>query len=302
MATFVVLGGTGNLGKPISTLLEEYKDAYPVVRFTTRDPASAKAKELVALGAHAFAFSDTLDTLFAGAAVVANILPTSLETTLLPELVPALIRNGVQVFFTSEFGNDLRKIDFPGYEHPDWAGKLANRATAIALAKGSDLAVIPVASGVFMPWAAHMSIDWATNSTVGFGAGKRMAMTDFPDIARTLARLGVLARDPATRASVPSAEEGVRIASQFITSAEVVEAVKKAKGVDITVKPFDATQARETLKAIYPPKEVSAFVLYAGVLVEEGLADYSADCHNELVNPGEKLWKWKTFEELLRSA
>ncbi|KAH9928540.1 uncharacterized protein BXZ73DRAFT_102376 [Epithele typhae] len=290
MSTFVVLGGTGNLGYPIvKTLVEEYKDTYPVVRFTTRDPASAKAKELIALGAHAFAFSDSLDTVLVGAAVVANILPTSLETTILPDLVPALIRNGVQVFFTSEFGNDLRNIDFPGYEHPDWASKLANRATAIELAKGSDLVVIPVASGVFMPWAAHMSIDWATASTIGFAPGKRMALTDFPDIARTLARLAVLARDPATRAS-------------FVTSADIVHAVKSAKGLDITLKPFDAKHARDTLKAIYPPKDVSAFVLYAGVLIEEGLADYSADCHNELVNPGEKFWKWKTFEELLRSA
>ncbi|KAH9916752.1 uncharacterized protein BXZ73DRAFT_53647 [Epithele typhae] len=302
MATFVILGGTGNLGEPLATLVEEYKDAYPVIRFTTRDPASAKAKELVALGAHAFAFSDPLDTILAGAAVVASIIPTATEATILPELVPAMVRNGVQVFFTSEYGNDLRNINFPGYEHPDWAGKLANRATAIALAKGSDLILIPVATGVFMPWAAHMSVDWAAGSTIGFSPGRRMATTDLPDIARALARLAVLARDPATRASVPSAEGGVRIASQFITSAEVVEAVKKAKGVELTVTPFDAEQSRETLKAIYPPKELSAFVLYAGVLIEEGLADYSADCHNELVNPGEKYWKWKTFEELLRST
>ncbi|KAH9918184.1 uncharacterized protein BXZ73DRAFT_105309 [Epithele typhae] len=280
MATFVVLGGTGNLGYfVVKTLIEEYKDAYPVVRFTTRDPTSAKAKELIALGAHAFAFSDPLDTFFAGAAVVANI-----------------------VFFPSEFGPDLRKIDFPGYEHPEWATKRANRATLPALTKGSDLVVVPVTTGIFMPWAVHMSVDWTTRTTIGFTPGKRMSMTDFADIARALVRLAGLARDPTTRASVPGAEDGGRIASKFVGSTEIVDVVRRVKGAEITAKPFDATQARETLKAIYPPKELSAFLLYAGILVEEGLSDHSADRHNELVNPGEKFWKWKTFEELLRST
>ncbi|KAH9918196.1 uncharacterized protein BXZ73DRAFT_80661 [Epithele typhae] len=296
MATFVVLGGTDNLGYfVIKTLVEEYKDAYPAVRFTTRDPTSAKAKELVALGAHAFAFTDPLDTVLSGAAVVANIVPSSTETTLLPELVPALIRNGVQVSFPSEFASDLRNVDFPGYEHPEWTTNRANRATAIELAKGSDLVVIPVTTGIFMPWAAHMFVDWTSSSTTGYTSGKRIHRA-------ALARLAELARDPATRASVPGAEDGVRIAGQFIGSAEVAEAVKKAKGLDLKVTPFDAKQARETLKAIYPPKALSAFLLYAGILVEEGLSDYSADCHNELVNPGEKFWKWKTFEDLLRST
>ena len=38
------------------------------------------------------------------------------------------------------------------------------------------------------------------------------------------------------------------------------------------------------------------------VIVGEGKADFSAQNDDELVNPGQKLWKWKTVEDQLRSS
>ena len=37
------------------------------------------------------------------------------------------------------------------------------------------------------------------------------------------------------------------------------------------------------------------------VLMGEGKMDFSKDNLNELVNPGESLWKWKTVEDHLRA-
>ena len=37
------------------------------------------------------------------------------------------------------------------------------------------------------------------------------------------------------------------------------------------------------------------------VVVGEGKADFSADNANDLVNPGEAYWKWKTVEDHVRS-
>ena len=36
------------------------------------------------------------------------------------------------------------------------------------------------------------------------------------------------------------------------------------------------------------------------VVISEGHADFSKDNLNELINPGETLWKWKTLEDYFR--
>ena len=36
------------------------------------------------------------------------------------------------------------------------------------------------------------------------------------------------------------------------------------------------------------------------VVISEGRADFSKDNLNELINPGETLWKWKTLEDYFR--
>ena len=37
------------------------------------------------------------------------------------------------------------------------------------------------------------------------------------------------------------------------------------------------------------------------VLIGEGALDFSVENDNELVNPGESLWKWRTVEDELRA-
>ena len=39
----------------------------------------------------------------------------------------------------------------------------------------------------------------------------------------------------------------------------------------------------------------------ARVIYGEGKGDYEVGCHNELVNPGESLWKWTTVDDELRA-
>ena len=39
---------------------------------------------------------------------------------------------------------------------------------------------------------------------------------------------------------------------------------------------------------------------YASVLIGEGKLDFSTRNHNELINPGQTLWKWKTLEDEIR--
>ena len=85
--------------------MTEYRQAFPTVRITTRDPSSTKAKELAAKGAEVYAFSESLDVILTGATVVVNVFPTSISASINKELVPSLLKHGVKVYFPSDFSS-----------------------------------------------------------------------------------------------------------------------------------------------------------------------------------------------------
>lgn len=92
------------LGYYISKVfLTEYRWAFPTVRLTTRDASSAKAQELAKLGAEIYSFDDPLDTFLANADLVVNTLSSSVAPEFKTGLLHALVRNGVKVYFPSEF-------------------------------------------------------------------------------------------------------------------------------------------------------------------------------------------------------
>ena len=84
--------------------MTEYRWAFPTVRLTTRDASSAKAQELANLGAELHPFDGSFDTFLAGVDVVVNTLSGSVAPEFKTGLLHALVRNGVKVYFPSEFG------------------------------------------------------------------------------------------------------------------------------------------------------------------------------------------------------
>ena len=84
--------------------LTEYRLAFPTVRLTTRDASSQNAQELAKLGAKIYPFDGSLDTFLAGSDVVVNTLASSVTPEFKTGLLHAILRNGVKVYFPSEFG------------------------------------------------------------------------------------------------------------------------------------------------------------------------------------------------------
>ena len=84
--------------------MEEFPASFPTVRVVTRDPAAPKAQELAKKGAELHSIDEPLDNLLAGVDVVVNCLPTAISDEYKTELTNASIRNGVKVFFLSEYG------------------------------------------------------------------------------------------------------------------------------------------------------------------------------------------------------
>ena len=85
------------------------------------------------------------------------------------------------------------------------------------------------------------------NAFSGYGsASQRASWTSLVDIGRTVARLSILATDPATAASVP---DYVRIAGSTVSLEETRDIVARVKGVAPgEIKTEDLAAKKEALK------------------------------------------------------
>ena len=93
------------LGLHVSTVfLTKCGSAFSTVRITTRDTTSSNAKELAAKGAEVHPFGTSWDTVFAGADVVVNVLPTPVAQSVNKDLVAALLQHNIKVYFSPCFG------------------------------------------------------------------------------------------------------------------------------------------------------------------------------------------------------
>ncbi|KAH9918415.1 uncharacterized protein BXZ73DRAFT_52982 [Epithele typhae] len=305
-ATAVILGGTGDLGAHVTKIfLSEYRDHFPTVRITTRDPASTKAKELAAMGAEVHAITEPMDDVVAGATVIVNVLPTAACLEINKALVTAMVKHGVPVYFPSDFASDYTLGGFEGFMHTEWINKtaLARETAALSAGAATPLKAVTVFNGAFLSWLLDpyrsLCANVHANTFTALGdPHTRFAATALPDIARAVARLALLALDPATRDDVPAV---VHVYGDNVSVAEIRDAVARVKGVEKgPIEVGDVAAVKQRLRENQPPTLMD-IVDYARVLVGQGNIDYSENNQNELVNPGQSLWKWRTVEEELRS-
>lgn len=158
-----------------------------------------------------------------------------------------------------------------------------------------------------------VGFDVENNTFTSYGpSSRKVTFTSLQDIGKALARLAILAIDPAASAKVP---DELRIASDTLSFEEIRDLVARVKGVEKgkLVTEDLAAKKEELKKAPNAPGAILGFIRSAPslslvvpglthidrVLVGEGKLNFS-DNANELINPGQSLWKWKTVEEELR--
>ncbi|KAI0648382.1 NAD-P-binding protein [Trametes meyenii] len=297
-----IVGGTGGLGQHISTAaLTEFRSSFQTVHVLTRDPSCALARELSEKGAILHKLDESnlpraLDDVFVGVDAVVNVLPTSIIPTSTHEaVVEAVARSRAQVYFPSEFGSDYRFHDFPGYEHPIWLEKAKIIADARERLKGRK--VIGVFSTVWMEYALTpiLGIDVEKNAYTCYGPpSQRFSTTSTADVGRSVVRLAALSLDPASALRVP---EELRIVGSTVSYEDVRGIVARVKGVARgEIESKDLTQFKNRIRQ--DPGQ--NYQDYLRVVMGEGRADFSSDNANELVNPAEVFWKWKTVEVHVR--
>ncbi|GBE78915.1 putative pinoresinol-lariciresinol reductase 3 [Sparassis crispa] len=304
-----IAGATGTLGREVTAVfLGSYRPFFSRVIALVRDPSSSGAQALAAKGAelHQLSESDPLPSLvkaLEGVDVVVNALPPGPENVQ-DALVKASVERGVKVYFPSEYGVDHRK-DYWGYKHPAWLGKREHDRRARARGQGK-LKVIEVYIGLFLELCLtpFLGFDHANNLYTFYGSpNQRVSWTSKGDIGRALAELSLVALSPELSTRVP---DYVRLSGETINITDIresVQRVRKELGHDrgeIVLKSEDLENFKKSTQEAFPHDPKASLAPYLRLAMAEGELDLSVDNNNDLVNPDQSVWKWKTVEDFAR--
>lgn len=148
-----------------------------------------------------------------------------------------------------------RDVGFDGYEHTEWVNKHRLEDETRALA-GDRLKTVAVHCGGFMSWmldpyrSVCANVPANTFRCLG-SAAVRSTYTALPDIGRAVARLALLALDPATAASVPA---DARVCGDVVSTEEIRDAVARVRGVEKgPIEVGDVAAVRKRLRENQPP-------------------------------------------------
>ncbi|KAF2228298.1 hypothetical protein BDZ85DRAFT_278151 [Elsinoe ampelina] len=288
MQTIAIAGATGNQGQCLMRiiLLPENQSRFKKIIAITRK-ATDQTAEWEKGGATIATWSDDSDIpgILSDVDVLVNMVGPQ-GHHLKELLLSAIPSSSIKLYLPSEFGVDHTIHDF---SHPEWDYKrdhaLGARSTA------PNVKTCQVFPGLFLeraigPWMGFFT-DRGEYLAVGSKTTKS-SYTSMEDVGRAVVEIALLdARD------VP---EVVRISGDAKGVGDIAEVMEAAGAGTVKVKEVDFTEfKRKTIEKNGPVNEFIEFVMGSGTL------DFSPSGQgnqNELVNPGEKRWKWKTLKDL----
>ena len=236
--------------------------------------------------------------------VVVNALSTSAYDTK-RTLVKAISETAsVQLYFPSEFGVDhqlpgpagQRGTD-PNFAHGEWAKKkvLRNETEKLFADAGRhDIKMCHVYCSLMLeislgPWFG-LSVKNKRFEAAG-SVDEKVSWTSIPDIGRGVAALSLLPLD-----RVPN---DVRISGDAQSIREIAQILDEvaADGQTISVENVDVEEKRKSAQEKEGGADPASFILLS---MGTGKLDFSSTGlgnDNELINPGERSWKWKTIHD-----
>ncbi|OJI85403.1 hypothetical protein ASPTUDRAFT_41648 [Aspergillus tubingensis CBS 134.48] len=220
------------------------------------------------------------------------------------KLLHAIPHSSIQVYFPSEFGVNHYVHDFP---HREWDAKKKHMALAeqlLLLTQGPSpkkVKICRVFCGLFLedsigPWFGF-DTKRGRYECVGSSSDVKVSFTSLGDVGRCVAALASLGKD-----EVP---ETVHVAGDSRSVREIAEVMGEFDGGEIEVVEIGLEgYKREVLEGMKESWDPAPFLRF---LMGEGKIMHTArDCggglgnDRELVNPGERLWKWETLRDLAR--
>ncbi|RCK65373.1 hypothetical protein Cantr_01384 [Candida viswanathii] len=293
-ASIAIIGLNGFLGAPvvaaINSGLFDDKIAYPIKAITRKEPAEKSDKiEYIVVDVSTESVESIVAKLGHVDTFVELISPNPDVFAKIEDLVGAL---KPKLFIPSQFGTDIPAVDTyaPGFlgiktKHADAVRKLGIKVVDVVTS-------LFAAPGAFLyEWVAALgaNVEDKTVTVVG-DINQKFHISKLEDIANTVLAL-------ATNPDPQSLPDVVRVASDVVTPKIVIDTYSKNHGgVEFkTVSEKTAEEGKqEFAEALGRGFEKEKFFWYLQVIVAQGLDKglYFSKLDNELVNPGESVWKW----------
>jgi len=289
----VVSGATGALGPHVVEAFLAEPTRHNIAKLTvlTRNPNSTVAQGFAKRGVEVVLTQAPLVNHFKNVDVYISTIGPGENLDghkAKQELMEAAAAAGVKIYLPSEFGNDWRLKDWP---HPEWDAKAAHEASA----RKTKMKVISVFAALFLEDSFGAWIGLDTENHLWKVAGKgsaRVTYTSKGDIGRTAAALTILAANEPRK--VP---DYLRICGDTNTVQEALNIMSAVSGETIKLEEEDlAAYKRETL-ATKPGNSH-----YLRFMMGDGTLDHSRDNQNNVFNPHQCNWKWKTVRDLAKET
>lgn len=237
-------------------------------------------------------------------------------------LVEVLPRSGVRLYLPSEFGVDHYTPGFP--PHPVWDEKRTHLARVRERVPG--LATTAVFCGLFLDYTISPLFGFDAKQgryeSIGPAAASKMSYTSIADVGRVVASLaaspagGGAGADASSGSSTsPSSSlsfpppQAIHTAGDSRTMAGIADIMGAHGGAPIEIVERPLAEYRAAAIARQHPLPAP----FLRFLMTEGAIDHSPasagrgpgsgrGCENEVVNPGQRFWRWKTVEDLARET
>ncbi|KAB8078741.1 hypothetical protein BDV29DRAFT_129360 [Aspergillus leporis] len=298
-----IAGGTGHLGKYITTALlsPPFINNFSSIILLTRQETSHPHQHPPPIPQIP---NTTADTKLQVRNYTENNLPAALKDIQIlinaigpsghafkEQLLRALPQTDIQVYFPSEFGVNHYVHDFA---HLEWDAKKAHFNLARVLIP--NVKICRVFCGLFMedsvgPW---FGFDTKAGRYESVGSSRvPVSFTGLIDVGRVVAALCGF-----DRKEIPDV---VSVGGDTRAISDVARIMEEAGAGKIDVREIELREYKERVTGVLSSDPAA----YLRFLMGEGKINHSfggLGCDNELVNPGQRVWKWKSFVELARET
>ncbi|CAF1153587.1 unnamed protein product [Didymodactylos carnosus] len=290
MAKIVAIaGGTGHFGLHITHAC--LKTSFREVRVLSRNKNDDATKNLEADGAKIFQVSYDDISSIKSALKNVDVVISALGTQMFEEktnVLKAAAESNVSVYFPAEFGIDERLNDF---SNAVWDKKKEHQENARHSIKKVCAVYIPFfTEDSFGKWFGIFTKK-DTWEIIG-SKHIKASFTSLHDGGNAVAALASL--------PIEDIPDHVYIAGDTVSVEEAAKQFSSVSGQNINIieHPLEAFKK----KILVDGKDKTDPSQFLRLLWGEGKMDYSSKNGNELINPGESKWKWKTIKEYAKEV
>jgi len=292
LRTVAVVGAGGHLGKEVGRALlsSTFRASYANVVFLRRQSTEESGKESIDGAQLRFYKDDTLSQALQGVDVlISTVGPAGHDFK--DVLIDAIAGSNVKLYIPSEFGVDHTIHDFP---HAEWGRKKDHHEKAVAVIPTTK--VCRIYNGLFIedsigPWYG-LSVEHGIFESIG-SPDKLISFTALRDVGNVVAQI---ARTP-----IKEIPECLHISGDALTIRQLGAAMEHAGSSLIQIKESDLNDFKQKTLAegTHDPSKYLRFLMGEGK-IDHTMSGLKND--NELVNPSQRNWRWKTVAEYAKET